>query len=59
MALSILKKYEYKKIIIGVNSSNQLIEIINNFKINNIKIPKFNIKNKKYLINPFLWNQKK
>ena len=29
-----------------VNSSNQLIEIINNFKINNIKIPKFNIKNK-------------
>ncbi len=59
VALSILKKYEYKKIIIGVNSSNQLIEIINNFKINNIKIPKFNIKNKKYLINPFLWNQKK
>ena len=38
--------------------SNQLIEIINNFKINNIKIPKFNIKNKKYLINLFYGTKK-
>ena len=58
-ALSILKNKKYKKIVIGVNSTKQLTEIINEYKINNIIIPKFVIKNKNYLINPFLWNQKK
>lgn len=56
LALSILKRFDYKKIIIGVNSSIQLIQIINNFNLNEVKIPKFNIKNRNYLINPFLWN---
>ncbi len=55
-ALSILKTQRYNKLIIGVKSKDELKEIIlENQKKKNLKFPKFNIKNRKYLINPYLW----
>ena len=46
----------YNKLIIGVKSKDELKEIIlENQKKKNLKFPKFNIKNRKYLINPYLW----
>jgi len=59
VALSVLKNKKFNKLIIGVNSKKELKEILNEFKISNIRIPKIKIKNKNFLINPYLWHQKK
>ena len=59
LALSFLKKKKYHKLIIGVKSKEELREIIlENNKKKNLKLPKFNIKNRQYLINPYLWQKK-
>ncbi|MDB9731897.1 aldo/keto reductase [Candidatus Pelagibacter sp.] len=56
LALSFLKTKKYHKLIIGVKSKDELREIIlENKKKKNLKLPKFNIKNRQYLINPYLW----
>ena len=54
-AISFLHNKKFDKLIIGVTSTEQLMDLILNTKINFFKTPKFRIKNRKYLINPFLW----
>jgi aryl-alcohol dehydrogenase-like predicted oxidoreductase len=54
-ATSFLYNKKFDKLIIGVTSSQQLMNFILNAKIKFLKTPKFKIDNKEYLINPYLW----
>ena len=54
--LSDLQKYKFiNKIVIGVNSSDELHQILNYKKIKKIKLPIFNYDNNQILIKPYLW----
>ena len=54
-AISFLHNKKFDKLIIGVTSSDQLMDFISNTKVKFFKTPVFRIKNRKYLINPLLW----
>ena len=55
IALSALRNIEFKNVVFGVLTQNELREIIKNIPKSKINLPNFNLKNKKKLINPHEW----
>lgn len=55
IALSALRNIEFKNVVFGVLTQNELREIIKNIPKSKINLPNFNFKNKKKLINPHEW----
>ena len=58
LALSVLKNQRFDKLIIGLSDENELKEIVENLPLKTKNLKPFFIKNKNFLINPYLWNKK-
>jgi aryl-alcohol dehydrogenase-like predicted oxidoreductase len=58
LALSVLKNQRFDKLIIGLSDENELREIVENLPLRTKNLKPFFIKNKNFLINPYLWNKK-
>lgn len=54
-ALSILNEVKYSSVVIGFDSEKQLEEVLKNLPNKKINIPKFNIKNAKFIADPRKW----